>query len=305
MSNTNRFNLCRRQLMKALGMAGVAVPSFLRARTSAAQPINSTRRHRAFMDDAEGGQIHYWTAGAGPALMLIHQSNNSSDEFIGLIPYLADKFQLIAIDLPGFGISDDPAGPHTMERLRDAVIRLADHLKLDRFHLLGHHGGCLVVSSVAATIPDRIERVIMSGTSYPRDLSEEEKAEIRAEVRNTLNPDWEGNEFVRIWRGIARMRSAGVEPEALVTPFLNSIRIRQRPYEAWGLLFTWDRTPAQLTMKMPVLLIQGELDEVIQNQERLLERFPNGTRITLPDCNVFMFYDRPADCAKVIEDYLA
>ena len=290
--------------MKVLGLTGVTGPSVLRARASVAQPVNTWRRRRAFMDDEEGSQVHYWTAGEGPDLMLIHQSNNSSDEFIGLIPYLADKFRLIAIDLPGFGISDDPAGPHTMERLRDAVIRLADHLELDRFHLLGHHGGCLVVSSVAATIPDRIERVIMSGTSYPRDLSEEQKAGIRAEIRNTFNPDWEGNEFVRIWRGIARMRSAGVQSKDLVAPFLNSIRIRQRPYEAWGLLFTWDRTPAQLTMNMPALLIQGELDEVIQDQERLLERFPNGTRITLPDCNVFMFYNRPADCAKAIEDYL-
>ena len=304
MADRNRFSVCRRQVMKAVGLAGVAVPSVIRARTSAAQPVNNLRRRRAFMDDAEGGQIHYWTAGAGPALMLIHQSNNSSDEFIGIIPYLADKFRLIAIDLPGHGLSDDPAGPHTMERLRDAVIRLADHLDVGRFHLLGHHGGCLVVSSVAATVPNRIDRVIMSGTSFPRNLSEEEKAEIRSVDRNTFNPDWEGNEFVKIWRGIARMRSEGAEPKDLVTPFLNSLRIRQRPYEAWGLHYTWDRTPAQLTMKMPVLLIQGELDEVIKDQERLLERFPNGTRITLSGCNVFLFYDRPADCAKVIEDYL-
>lgn len=83
--------------------------------------------------DGPDGQIHYWTAGTGPNLFLIHQSNNLGDEYAALIPFLADKYRLITIDLPGHGRSDDPSGPHTVDNLTAAAIALADHLDLKSF----------------------------------------------------------------------------------------------------------------------------------------------------------------------------
>ena len=50
--------------------------------------------------DTSFGRVHLWTMGDGPALLLIHQSGQTSDEYLSLAPVLADSFKVIGIDLP-------------------------------------------------------------------------------------------------------------------------------------------------------------------------------------------------------------
>ncbi len=256
--------------------------------------------------DGRHGQIHYWTSGDGPPLVLVHQTLKTSDEFVNLAPYLSDKFRLIAIDLPGHGNSDDPPGPHTMENLTAAIVELANHLNLGKFSVLGHHGGALVVSSLGATVPDRIHKLILSGTSGPSgvELSDEELASRLKLIEREFDPDEAGDEILRIWKNIVRQRSAGAGVRDAIPPFLDSLETRMRPYEILEVYFTWDRTPAQKSLKMPVLLMQAEFDVAVQNQERLLDVIPNATRVTIPGCGVFGFYDCPENHAKVISDFL-
>ncbi len=68
---------------------------------------------RAFLDTAEG-QIHYRIAGEGEPLLLLHMNPRSSDEYRELIPIIAQKKQVIAMDLMGFGDSDKPPRMYTI-----------------------------------------------------------------------------------------------------------------------------------------------------------------------------------------------
>lgn len=298
--------LDRRQLLKTAGLAVGIPPAALMGSLKIAKASRRTNIRRSYADGRHG-QIHYWTAGDGPPLVLIHQTLKTSDEFVNLAPYLADQFRLIAIDLPGHGNSADPPGPHTMENLTNAVIDVADHLKLDKFNALGHHGGALVVSNLGATIPRRIDKLILSGTSGPSQtvLSKDDKAGRLKLIQRQFDPDEAGEEILRVWKNIVRQRSADAEVRDAIAPFLDSVETRMRPYEILSVYFTWDRVPAQESLKMPVLLIQGELDAAVQNQEGLLDRIPSATRVMLPKCGVFAFYDCPEDLAKVIRDFLS
>ncbi len=302
----NQRNTNRRQVLKTAGLAAGLLPAALMGVPKTARADGHTKIRRAYMDGRQG-QIHYWTAGDGPPLVLIHQTLKTSDEFVNFAPYMADQYRLIAIDLPGHGGSDDPPGPHTMESLTNAVIDVVNHLNLEKFSVLGHHGGALVVSNLGATIPDRIDKIILSGTSGPPPVprTEDEQARRLSLIQRKFDPDEAGDEILRIWKNIVRQRSEGAEVRDAIAPFIDSIETRMRPYEILGVYFTWDRVPAQKSLQMPVLLIQADLDAAVQNQERLLERIPNATRVTLPKCGVFVFYDCPEDCAKVIKDFLA
>src|SRR5271169_7197158 len=100
------------------------------------EAIMSTIRYRRV--DVDGFQIFYREAGrvGAPKLLLLHGFPSASHLFRELIPLLADRFHIVAPDLPGFGKSDMPARgdfDYTFEHLTDVVDRLTDMLGLDRF----------------------------------------------------------------------------------------------------------------------------------------------------------------------------
>src|SRR6478609_8355349 len=66
-----------------------------------------SRITRHFVPLPGGGQIHYRRAGGGPPLLLMHPSPNSSALMAPMIEAMAKDFTCIAIDTPGYGISDD------------------------------------------------------------------------------------------------------------------------------------------------------------------------------------------------------
>ncbi|HEX4661535.1 MAG TPA: alpha/beta fold hydrolase, partial [Streptosporangiaceae bacterium] len=90
--------------------------------------------------DVEGLRVFYREAGRSdaPALVLLHGFPSASHMFRELIPLLADRFHIVAPDLPGFGKSDMPARgdfDYTFERITDVIDRLTEMLGLDRFAL--------------------------------------------------------------------------------------------------------------------------------------------------------------------------
>ena len=90
--------------------------------------------------DVDGLTVFYREAGASdaPTLVLLHGFPSASHMFRELIPLLADRFHIVAPDLPGFGNSDMPARGdfgYTFEHITDVIDRLTAMLGLDRFAL--------------------------------------------------------------------------------------------------------------------------------------------------------------------------
>src|SRR5262249_33209711 len=74
------------------------------------RPRSESSVTRAFLDTPEG-HIHYQTAGSGPAVLLLHQTPRSSDEYRDVMPILARDFRVVAMDTVGYGDSYKPASP--------------------------------------------------------------------------------------------------------------------------------------------------------------------------------------------------
>src|SRR5262249_32665934 len=121
--------------------------------------------------DSNGVKIRYVTEGKGEPVVLIHgwmadssmwgrdQSGNTKLDTKG-----ADGFQLIALDCRGHGKSDklyDP-GKYGPEMAAD-VVRLLDHLKIEKAHLIGYSSGAFIAGKVAATHPERVKSVVYAG----------------------------------------------------------------------------------------------------------------------------------------------
>jgi pimeloyl-ACP methyl ester carboxylesterase len=128
--------------------------------------------------DVDGLTVFYREAGASdaPTLVLLHGFPSASHQFRELIPLLADRFHVVAPDLPGFGKSDMPARSdfgYTFEHLTAAIDRLTEVLGLDRFALYVFDYGAPVGFRIAMRHPERISAIIsQNGNAYEEGLSD-------------------------------------------------------------------------------------------------------------------------------------
>jgi pimeloyl-ACP methyl ester carboxylesterase len=112
------------------------------------------------------GQVHYVRQGAGPAVLLLHQTPRSLDEFRELRPLLAGGHRAIALDMPGFGNSTALPAPQRIEDYARGILAALDVLGVERTAVLGHHTGGVVAVELAAAAPDRVTAVVLSATPW-------------------------------------------------------------------------------------------------------------------------------------------
>jgi pimeloyl-ACP methyl ester carboxylesterase len=115
--------------------------------------------------DSPWGQLHHVRAGSGRTLLLLHQTPRSADEFAELVPLLAARFDVIAMDMVGFGASAD-APAQTIDVLAGAAIALLDALGVTTSAVLGHHTGAVVALELAASAPQRIDALVLSAPPW-------------------------------------------------------------------------------------------------------------------------------------------
>ena len=128
--------------------------------------------------DVDGLQIFYREAGAAaaPHLLLLHGFPSASHMFRDLIPLLADRFHIIAPDLPGFGQSDMPARgkfKYTFDNIAGVIDRFTEVVGLDRFAVYVFDYGAPTGFRIAMKHPDRITAIIsQNGNAYEEGLSD-------------------------------------------------------------------------------------------------------------------------------------
>jgi pimeloyl-ACP methyl ester carboxylesterase len=117
--------------------------------------------------DSDGVRIHYLVDGQGEPVLLIHGfAVNAELQWVlpGVFRALAKDHLVIALDVRGHGKSDKPADPNKYgtEMVEDAV-RLLDHLKIKKAHVVGYSMGALITGKLLATHPDRLLSATLGG----------------------------------------------------------------------------------------------------------------------------------------------
>jgi pimeloyl-ACP methyl ester carboxylesterase len=116
---------------------------------------------------ANGTTIHYVRGGHGPALVLLHGFPQDWFEWRRLMPRLAERFTVIAVDLRGVGGSAAPADGYAAADLARDVHELVGALGIDHAHLVGHDIGGWVAYAFARLYPDSTGSVLIMESPIP------------------------------------------------------------------------------------------------------------------------------------------
>jgi pimeloyl-ACP methyl ester carboxylesterase len=122
----------------------------------------------------DGIKIAYREAGAegAPKLLLLHGFPTSGHMFRDLIPLLADRYHIIAPDLPGFGQSDDPA-VNSFDSIAETIDRFTEIVGFDRYAVYVFDYGAPTGFRLAVKHPERITGIIsQNGNAYVDGLSD-------------------------------------------------------------------------------------------------------------------------------------
>ena len=127
---------------------------------------------RAYVD-GPFGQIHVQDAGEGQPLVLLHQAIMASGQFDAVFaPLIEAGLRPIAIDMPGFGLSDAPAAPPAIADYALCIAPVLDALGLAEAAVAGHHTGAAVATEFALAHPGRTQALILHG---PMIMPEDER----------------------------------------------------------------------------------------------------------------------------------
>ncbi len=240
-------------------------------------------RHFATLQGRWGArQVHYRRAGSGPALLMLHQSPQSSADLIPLIERWQEHFTIIAPDTPGYGCSD-PLGvaEASMEDFAAAVLELMDALGLRRTGVYGFHTGGSMAVALSKLAPERITACAVNGLAT---LTDAERVDILEHYLPPLEVHWDGSHLTWLWsrlrdqyvffpwyrqRLAARLDMDSPAPEFVQKALVEMLRAGDHYRVAYRAAFTFPGGPALRDTTVPTLVTASAHDPLSEHHARI------------------------------------
>jgi pimeloyl-ACP methyl ester carboxylesterase len=238
-----------------------------------------------FFFDSAGVKIHYTVEGKGEPVLLIHgfgldiQQNWAAP---GVIKGLSDSFKVIAIDNRGHGESDKPhdRNAYGINMVEDP-IRLLDHLKIRKAHVVGYSMGGFITSEIVARYPGRLITAVLGGAGWnpPGQVDP-----LLATLADSLEQGKGIGPLIAYLTPVGAKPPTPAEVESANKMYLQ----RNDPLALAALARNPYTTPTEAQIranKVPVLALIGEFDPLKSGVDRLNGLMPNIKIVVIPKAN--------------------
>lgn len=251
--------------------------------------------------------------GAGTPLVLLHGFTGSSSNWATHINALAQKYQVIAIDLLGHGQTDAPEDPqrYAIHAASDDIAMLVNQMELKRIDLLGYSMGGRLALYTALRYPEMIERLILESASPGLETDVERAERVQRDEALAIRILRDGiPSFVREWESLPLFATQKRLPDAVLMN-QRSGRLANREIGLANSLIgmgtgaqpsLWSRLPE---LKMPIQLIAGGLDKkFVETNQRMNAILLNAHLTIIPDAGHTCHLEQPEAFQHCVLEFL-
>lgn len=250
------------------------------------------------------GQVHYRLMGpeTGPVVLLLHQTPWSLIEWADIQPCLAARgIRTLAVDTPGYGMSDVPTSAPTIHQYADNLVPVLDKLGIRTVTVAGHHTGAAVAAAFAARYPSRASGVILHGApNYNAAERDQRKALPHPDLQ--LKPDGShlSGYFTKLYRG------QGTVPRHLSTITWSTLNIFSAGAAdvAHATVYGHDMGPDLARITAPLLVLSDTKDALNAIDRRTGAMKPNFSYQTFSEGSGHSLIVEPARWADTVARFV-
>ena len=250
------------------------------------------------------GQMSFRSRGDGETIVFLHGLLGSSKSWAFQFDRLSRDYSMIAWDAPGYGQSEMVSA--SIDAFVEALREFLANIGQPKVSLVGHSMGGTVAARFAATFPEQVSRLVLScshaGYGDPETAPMSAKFERRMRELDEIGP---------IAYGVNRAR--GLLPNsvsAFVLDYAAEIVSETNPEalrRATRMLQCADNRPLLPKLKMPILVLNGEMDTDVQPilKADLLRLAPITRHVEMPGLGHAPYFEAPDYYSSLIEDFLS
>jgi len=153
--------------------------------------------------EVNGINLYYETHGSGRPMILLHGGLMSGEMFEPILPTLAERHQVITVDLQGHGRTADVDRPMDIRLMADDIAALIDHLGLDQPDIVGYSLGGGVALLTAVKYPEKVRRLVSAAAHARRDAIPAEMLAQQAQVSAAAMPFMKDTPMFELYQRVA------------------------------------------------------------------------------------------------------
>ena len=212
--------------------------------------------------DGRWGQVHLRIVGEEQTgrvpLLMLHPTPKSGWIYEPLMIPLGHDRIVIAPDTPGYGASDPPPSPASIEALADEMLDVAQGVVGDGpIDVMGYHTGSVIAVAMALAAPMRVRRLVL--TSLPT-YSEDERAAKRAGLAQWRRPAADGSHLVAMWTLMQGLADPRAGTDWMHASFTENLRCGDRAPWGYEAVYRYDLESALGWLEHPALVLAPEDD---------------------------------------------
>ncbi len=239
--------------------------------------------------------VTYEQNGKGKLLLLLHGWADDHKTFDYLLSSLSKKYQVMALDLPGFGDSQSPNEVWNLDNYTRFIAAFLMKLKLNPYAIIGHsNGGALAIRGLSDGVL-KADKLVLLASAGIRNTNKTKRlvTKIVAKV-GKISTFW----LPKLTRQQLRRKLYGtIGSDMLVAPHLQ---------ETFKLTVSQDLQDDASKLNLPTLLINADRDPAIPiSDAKLFNKLIKGSKlVVLESTSHFIHQEKNAEVVKIIEDFL-
>jgi 2-hydroxy-6-oxonona-2,4-dienedioate hydrolase len=247
--------------------------------------------------------LPFQRVGVGIPLVLVHGYLGGSDQWEAPLPTLSEHFEVITLDLAGYGKANHLAAPTDLADHARNVLTTLDSLGIERFHLLGHSMGGMVVQEITRQASHRVDKLVLYATGPLGCIPG--RFETMARSRERLREDGVERTARRICATWLLDCEASSAFEALA--MLATQASEQAASAGLSAMESWDGREHLGRIQQDTLVLWGEGDRSYgwPQIEMLWRGIPRASLAVLPNCAHALHLERTALFCILLIEFLA